>query len=119
MRCVAFSPDGRLVLTGSAKTVRVWEVASGRELIRLNGHQDSVHCVAFSPDGQLIVSGDEGGGVYCWEWRGSTPDRLSGLYLAAYEVKTIHWLTCQHLLVADAGKLRNKPNFYHLMLESI
>jgi len=53
-----FSPDGRRILTGSFDgTARVWDAASGSELLVLTGHQGDVLSVAFSPDGQRIVTG--------------------------------------------------------------
>lgn len=52
---VAFSPDGKLVATGSVQgTVRVFEAASGRE-VSLVEHLRTVNGIAFSPDGQLLV----------------------------------------------------------------
>jgi WD40 repeat protein len=67
VRTVAFSPDGRLALSGSASTfgssdnsVRLWEVESGEEVARFDGHLGWVWSVAFSPDGRaaLSVGGD-------------------------------------------------------------
>jgi general transcriptional corepressor TUP1 len=55
---VAISSDGRLVAAGSLDTVvRIWEVATGNLIGRLNGHRDSVYSVAFTPDGNGLVSG--------------------------------------------------------------
>ena len=40
-------------------TVRVWEAASGAELLKLEGHEGPVNSVAYSPDGAQIVSGSD------------------------------------------------------------
>src|SRR5262249_9132238 len=55
--CVAFSTDGKRAVTGSDdQTVRVWDVASGKEVLRLGGHTEEVLAVAFAPDGSHVVS---------------------------------------------------------------
>lgn len=54
----AFSPDGRLVVSGGAdKTVRVWDTATEEELACMKGHGKTVRSVAFSPDGSKVISG--------------------------------------------------------------
>ena len=54
MRSVAFSPDGKQVVSGSDHTVRLWDVATGAALQTLEGHWTSVYFVAFVPDGNLL-----------------------------------------------------------------
>ena len=38
-------------------TIKLWDVASGRELRTLGGHSDAVNSVAFSPDGRILACG--------------------------------------------------------------
>jgi WD40 repeat protein len=64
---VAFSPDGKTVASsGFDKTVRLWDVATGKELLKLAGPKDNVASLAFSPDGKLIAAGDAGLTVTLW-----------------------------------------------------
>ena len=52
---VAFSPDGKQVVSGSEdKTVRFWDAVTGAALQTLEGHSSYVNSVAFSPDGNLL-----------------------------------------------------------------
>jgi WD40 repeat protein len=59
---VAFSPDGRRILSGSEdKTIRVWDAETDGGVVEpLKGHSGSVTSAVFSPDRPYIVSGSEG-----------------------------------------------------------
>ncbi len=55
---VAFSPDGKTVVSGSEdKTIRIWSIESGMNVRTLRGHEAGVSAVTFSKDGKRIVSG--------------------------------------------------------------
>jgi WD40 repeat protein len=65
--CVAFSPDGRRILSGSADTtVRLWDAETGEQLYCGTGHSDRIHSVAFTPDGRLGLSAGGDGTVRVW-----------------------------------------------------
>jgi WD40 repeat protein len=95
---VAFSPDSRRAMAGGHDAVAwVWDVASGRELVRFNGAKGMIACVTFTPDGRHAVSvvgpsrGEIGssGTLNLWEVEtgrmlaGATPEGATGLWSVA------------------------------------
>jgi WD40 repeat protein len=72
---IAFSPDGRYIVSGSHhmydNPLRLWEVDSGREIARYQGHTEPVFAVAFSPDGQHVISGSWDNTLRLWDVEGA------------------------------------------------
>jgi WD40 repeat protein/tRNA A-37 threonylcarbamoyl transferase component Bud32 len=67
VRCLAVSPNGRLLATGSTDgTVRLWNLATGELRFLFTDPKDQVNGVAFSADGQLLVAGGHDAHLYFW-----------------------------------------------------
>lgn len=70
---VAFSPDGRLAVSGGSYGIlQLWDVATGRQLRCMQPQAPAtrcpdVHAVSFSPDGRQMLSGSEDGTVQLWD----------------------------------------------------
>ncbi|KAK0710684.1 WD40-repeat-containing domain protein [Lasiosphaeris hirsuta] len=68
VRSVAFSPDSKLITSGSGdNTVKIWDAATGICIQTLEGHSSAVRSVAFSPDSKLVTSGSGDNNVKIWD----------------------------------------------------
>jgi WD40 repeat protein len=61
VNCVALSPDGRFAASGSNdKSVRLWDIRTGREVWKNPEFRHMLRAVSFSPDGRKVFSCDLG-----------------------------------------------------------
>ncbi len=70
LKSLAWSPDGQTLAVGSGGldfAVRLWDVATGKEIRAFEKQQTGFFQVAFSPDGSLVASVDRRGGLYLWD----------------------------------------------------
>jgi RNA polymerase sigma factor (sigma-70 family) len=118
---LALSPDSRLVATvnhgrGRRTTdprrgptdlgnedkdkVRVWDLATGREVRQFAGHQGGTTAVAFSPDGKLLISASADTTLLLWDAASLVPAKESGRELTSTELESL-W---SDLAGSDAAK---------------
>ena len=67
MLSVAIDPTGQTVASGSLdRTIKIWDLKTGRLLQTLDGHSDWVISVAFSPDAKTLVSASKDETIRLW-----------------------------------------------------
>jgi WD40 repeat protein len=57
VECLAFSPDGKYVASGSYQEVKLWDARTGEWRKTLTGFAERVATLAFSPDSKLLAGG--------------------------------------------------------------
>jgi WD40 repeat protein len=97
----AFSPDGRQIITGGGDNLgsggnvngmkmfdsprgdgdnvaRLWDVATGHQLLVFKGHQNLITSVSFSHDGRSVLTGSADGTARLWDAATGQPVRVFG-----------------------------------------
>jgi WD40 repeat protein len=78
VRNIALSPDGRRIASASGdNTAKIWDTATGENLLTLIGHEGFVEAVKFSPDGHHVATSSRDKTVKFWNIEGHTTAVMS------------------------------------------
>jgi WD40 repeat protein len=95
VRAAAFSPDGKLIVTGGDdQTARMWDAQTGKETRQFVGHTAQVSHVAISPDGQFVLTGSADASARVWNAKTGELVRQFGSHVSAV----------MYIAFADQGK---------------
>jgi len=100
VKSISFSPDGNQIVSGSNKSVQVWDAKTGEQLKKLQGHTRSVNSVRFSPDGNQIVSGSSDKSVCVWDTK--TGEQLRELQGHTDKVRSVGFSPDGHQIVSGS-----------------
>lgn len=99
---VDFRRDGRLLVSGSWDgTMKLWDVASGRELRTLAGHGWGIYKAFFSPDGRRLASSSRDATVKLWDVR--TGRETLTINADRLAVKSVAWSPDGRLLASSGN----------------
>ncbi|KAK6531042.1 hypothetical protein TWF281_007869 [Arthrobotrys megalospora] len=96
---IAFSPDGKRLVSGSRDELRFWNTATGEQLQKLKACDNQISAAAFSPDGQRLASGSHDG---LRLWDAVTGELLQKLEYSDY-VKTVAFSPDSKRLASGSG----------------
>ena len=64
---IAFSSDSKFIASGSKdKTIKIWQVDTGKEIMTLEGHSDDITSVAINADNTILASGSKDKTLKLW-----------------------------------------------------
>ena len=99
VRALVVTLDGKyLISAGDDTVIKVWQTSNGKQVARMEGHEECIFSLAISPDGRHLVSGDLFGSIRQWSigtWK----------QVRELDAKLLH--TRKENFIADVGGVRS------------
>ncbi|XP_067847781.1 pleiotropic regulator 1 [Heptranchias perlo] len=120
VRCLAVEPGNQWFVTGSAdRTIKIWDLASGKLKLSLTGHISTVRGVAVSSRSPYLFSCGEDKQVKCWDLEYNKVIRHYHGHLSAVYGLDLHptidvLITCGRDSTARVWDIRTKANVHTL-----
>ncbi|MCA1992295.1 MAG: WD40 repeat domain-containing protein, partial [Coleofasciculus sp. S288] len=76
VKCVAFSPDGKMIASGDFKGVVIIWSRNGELLQRIEAHNETVTSINFCPDSKVLVSSSRDKHIKFWNTNGESAGQL-------------------------------------------
>ena len=68
IRGISFSPDDKQIASaGQGKSVRIWDIATGKLVSKFYAHQDDIFRVHFHPQGKMLLTASKDGTAKLWD----------------------------------------------------
>jgi WD40 repeat protein len=99
---LAVTPDGKTLVSASYKTVKIWDLATGKERATLKGHTDWVWSVAITRDGKTIASGSNDKTVKLWN---ITTGKETMTYKGRFQLRSVGFTPDGKTLAAGTNNL--------------
>lgn len=94
---VTFSPDGRIMLSATGESIRLWDLNGGGERRLIPGHTGVVNQLCYRPDGKVLASCGKDGSLRLWEPQ-------TGRRLSSFSVSVIPLLNISSIAFSPDGK---------------
>jgi WD40 repeat protein len=113
-RCLALSPDGKLLASGgNTSEICLWDLDAGEQMARLPGHKLPGECsgVAFSSDGARLISGGNDQYIRCWDVRSTRETHR--LHAFESQVSAVTALPNEIVLAGTDGMIESSLLYWH------